>query len=92
MSGISATAKPRLGRGFRLQWEEAQQTHVLLYPEGIVKLNGSAGAIMTRCDGTRTLEAIVDDLERTFRATGLAADVEAFVALAVERQWLEVDE
>src|SRR5690606_2310769 len=64
MSGISATAKPRLGRGFRLQWEEAQQTHVLLYPEGIVKLNGSAGAIMTRCDGTRTLEAIVDDLER----------------------------
>ncbi len=92
MSGISATAKPRLGSGFRLQWEAAQQAHVLLYPEGIVKLNGSAGAIMSRCDGTRTLEAIVDELERAFETNGLAADVEAFVALAVERRWLEIDE
>ncbi|MFO7287584.1 MAG: pyrroloquinoline quinone biosynthesis peptide chaperone PqqD [Gammaproteobacteria bacterium] len=92
MSAISPTAKPKLGRNFRLQWEPAQQAHVLLYPEGVVKLNGSAGAIMSRCDGTRTLGEIVGDLERTYATAGLAADVEAFVALAVERQWLEVDE
>ena len=41
---------PRLGRGFRLQWEEAQGCHVLLYPEGMVKLNRSAGEILKRCD------------------------------------------
>lgn len=92
MSAPSDNARPRIGKGFRLQWEEAQQAHVLLYPEGIVKLNGSAGAIMSRCDGTRTLEAIVDELERAFETNGLAADVEAFVALAVERRWLEIDE
>ena len=31
----------------RLQWEPAQEAHVLLYPEGMVKLNGSAGAILS---------------------------------------------
>ncbi|MDE2371087.1 MAG: pyrroloquinoline quinone biosynthesis peptide chaperone PqqD, partial [Burkholderiales bacterium] len=49
---IAATlhSRPRVGAGFRLQWEAAQDCHVLLYPEGMVKLNGSAGEIMKRCD------------------------------------------
>jgi pyrroloquinoline quinone biosynthesis protein D len=74
----------------RLQWEEAQQAHVLLYPEGMVKLNGSAGAILSRCDGVRTVADIVTDLERSYGASGLAGDVTAFVALALERRWLEL--
>ena len=45
---------PRLGHGFRFQWEPAQQAHVLLYPEGMVKLNQSAGEILKRCDGSRS--------------------------------------
>ncbi len=51
MDTIAATAKPAIGRGLRLQWEPAQNAHVLLYPEGMIKLNGSAGEIMKRCDG-----------------------------------------
>ena len=74
----------------RLQWEAAQDAHVLLYPEGMVKLNGSAGAIMSRCDGVRTVADIVADLERTYDLTGLAADVSAFVELALEKRWLEL--
>jgi pyrroloquinoline quinone biosynthesis protein D len=74
----------------RLQWEAAQDAHVLLYPEGMVKLNGSAGAIMSRCDGMRTVADIVMDLERAYGATGLAADVRAFLTLALERRWLEL--
>ncbi len=50
----------------RLQWEPAQEAHVLLYPEGMVKLNGSAGAILSRCDGVRSVADIVADLERTY--------------------------
>jgi pyrroloquinoline quinone biosynthesis protein D len=84
------THKPAIGRGFRLQWEPAQSAHVLLYPEGMVKLNGSAGAIMSRCDGSRTLEEIVADLEKTFGVSGLSADVSAFVSMAVEKNWLEM--
>ena len=53
-------ATPRVSTQFRLQWEEAQQSWVLLYPEGMVKLNGSAGEIMKRCTGMATLKEIVD--------------------------------
>jgi pyrroloquinoline quinone biosynthesis protein D len=65
---------------------------VLLYPEGMVKLNGSAGAIMSRCDGARTIADIVADLERSYGLTGLAGDVRAFVALALQKRWLELRE
>ncbi|MFZ5540212.1 MAG: pyrroloquinoline quinone biosynthesis peptide chaperone PqqD [Pseudomonadota bacterium] len=89
MSGIDLEARPALGKGFRLQWEEAQNAYVLLYPEGMVKLNASAGEILRRCDGARTLAAIVAELETAFGRTDLAADVGEFVALALERGWLE---
>ena len=92
MSALSDTARPAIAHGMRLQWEAAQDAHVLLYPEGMVKLNGSAGAIMSRCDGTRTVADIVIDLERAYSATGLAADVRAFLTLALERRWLELRE
>ncbi|MEJ0036723.1 MAG: pyrroloquinoline quinone biosynthesis peptide chaperone PqqD [Gammaproteobacteria bacterium] len=84
------SAKPAIARGFRLQWEPAQNAHVLLYPEGMVKLNGSAGEILKRCDGSRDVDAIVDDLERAFDATGLAKDVTAFISMALERKWIEL--
>jgi pyrroloquinoline quinone biosynthesis protein D len=76
----------------RLQWEPVQEAHVLLYPEGMVKLNGSAGAILERCDGVRTVAQIVADLERAFGSTNLSDDVTAFVELALERGWLELRE
>lgn len=89
---MADTAKPAIAHGMRLQWEAAQEAHVLLYPEGMVKLNGSAGAIMSRCDGVRTVAEIVADLERAFGVTGLSGDVAAFVALALDRHWLELRE
>ncbi len=92
MSAVPADAKPAVARGMRLQWEQAQEAHVLLYPEGMVKLNGSAGAIMSRCDGLRTVADIVADLERTYGASGLAADVQAFLGMALEKHWLELRE
>jgi pyrroloquinoline quinone biosynthesis protein D len=89
-AAISNDTKPSLGRGFRLQWEPAQKAHVLLYPEGMVKLNGSAGEILTRCNGARTVAEIVSDLESAFSTTDLEKDVRAFMAIALEKQWLEI--
>jgi pyrroloquinoline quinone biosynthesis protein D len=87
---VIAAGKPALGHGFRLQWEPAQNAHVLLYPEGMVKLNISAGEILKRCNGERTIADIVADLEQTFGATGLSDDVTAFMSMAVENKWLEM--
>ena len=90
MNTISATAKPAIGKGLRLQWEPAQNAHVLLYPEGMIKLNGSAGEIMKRCDGAATIADITSDLERTFATSNLSADVIRFVTMAVEKKWLQI--
>ncbi len=80
---------PRLNPLFRLQWERAQNAHVLLYPEGMVKLNQSAAEILKRCDGTRSLNAVIAELESAFGATGIGDEVRAFVAQARSRGWLE---
>jgi pyrroloquinoline quinone biosynthesis protein D len=90
MSAVAADAKPHIGRGLRLQWEPAQGAHVLLYPEGMVKLNQSAGEIMRRCDGERMITEIIADLERTFGVNGLSDDVTAFVSMALQKRWLEI--
>jgi pyrroloquinoline quinone biosynthesis protein D len=90
VSEVADNCRPAVAHGMRLQWEAAQEAHVLLYPEGMVKLNSSAGAIMSRCDGVRSLADIIADLEQSYGQIGLAKDVRAFVALALEQRWLEL--
>ncbi|MEY4907399.1 MAG: pyrroloquinoline quinone biosynthesis peptide chaperone PqqD [Pseudomonadota bacterium] len=80
---------PRVARGFRLQWEEVQGCHVLLYPEGMVKLNRSAGEILTRCTGTATVAEIVADLETAFGAANLQGDVDSFLDMARQQRWVD---
>ncbi len=82
-------ACPAVLRHFRLQWEEAQGAWVLLYPEGMVKLNQSAGEIMRRCDGAHSVSNIVAQLECAFRANELTNDVLAFLDMARKKHWIE---
>ena len=81
-------ARPKLARLFRMQYEEAQQAYVRLYPEGMVKLNQSASEILKRCDGQRDVKALVADIEQGFNAAGLEKDVAGFLALASENGWI----
>jgi pyrroloquinoline quinone biosynthesis protein D len=85
---VTDASRPAIGKGFRLQWESAQGAYVLLYPEGMIKLNASAGEILKRCDGTSTIKEITADLEQAFAARGLGADVVAFVTMAHEKRWV----
>jgi pyrroloquinoline quinone biosynthesis protein D len=87
-SAVNDDSRPAIGRGFRLQWESAQNAYVLLYPEGMIKLNASAGEILKRCDGAATIAEITADLEQVFSATGLKADVIAFVSMARDKNWV----
>ena len=72
----------------RLQWEEAQQKHVILYPEGMVELNQSSAEILKLCDGSRTLPQLVSDLEEKFATTGLTNDITAFLEVALKNGWI----
>ncbi|MEM5344001.1 pyrroloquinoline quinone biosynthesis peptide chaperone PqqD [Paraburkholderia azotifigens] len=88
-ANAGASERPRLRDLFRLQWEPVQDAYVLLHPEGKVKLNPSAGAILTRCDGTRELDDIIGELEALFNASGLATDVYQFIDHARQRGWVD---
>ena len=91
MSGEIARDRPiAIAPGFRLQWEDSQGAHVLLYPEGMVRLSESAGAILSRCDGERTLDGVLDSLREAFPGADLDADVVEFVTIALEKGWIEL--
>lgn len=89
-STISLNDVYGLARHYRFQWEEAQQCYVLLFPEGMIKLNGGAGEIIKRVDGNKTVEQIVQELEAAFPdVPDLRADVLAMLELAIDKAWLE---
>ncbi len=73
----------------RLQWEEAQQKYVILYPEGMVELNQSSAEILKCCDGIRTLPQIIDELEEKFATKGLANDITNFLEIALNNGWIK---
>jgi pyrroloquinoline quinone biosynthesis protein D len=85
---IGAHDAPQVAPLFRLQFEPVQDAWVLLYPEGMVKLNTPAAEILRRCDGQRSVAAIVEELETTFSRRGLDGDVRAFLEQARGRGWL----
>ncbi|WP_020395094.1 pyrroloquinoline quinone biosynthesis peptide chaperone PqqD [Thiolinea disciformis] len=86
---VDFKAIPRLAAGYRFQWEEAQQNHVLLYPEGMVKLSDTAAAVLSLCDGKRTVEAMIAQLEADYETEGLAEDVTQFLVEAEVQGWIK---
>jgi len=79
-----------LARHYRFQWEEAQQCYVLLFPEGMIKLNGGAGEVIKRVDGIKTVSDIVAELQQAFPdAPDIESDILAMLQLALEKAWLE---
>jgi pyrroloquinoline quinone biosynthesis protein D len=81
-------ARPRIGPLYRMQWEEAQKAYVLLYPEGMVTLNDSAGEVLRRCDGTRTVAEIITDLKHAFPDADLEQDVLTLLTDARDKGWV----
>ena len=83
-------AVPSVAKPFRLQFEEAQDAWVLLYPEGMVKLNRSAGETLSRCDGERDVGTLVAMLEEAFGQRGLGEDVRGFLGVARAQGWVSL--
>ena len=88
---IADNAHIRIAAQFRLQWEDSQQAYVLLYPEGMVKLNSSAGEILKRCDGSRTQSDIISDLKKEFPDADLEDDVKNLLSAARDNGWITTD-
>ncbi|MDF2713392.1 MAG: pyrroloquinoline quinone biosynthesis protein PqqD [Paenibacillus sp.] len=90
MSGWALSEKPRLRSPGRMKADKVRQLELLLLPERVVELNEAAGAILRLCDGQRTIEQIIEELESKYVQTNLRDDVVEFFAVAAEKGWLEL--
>jgi len=73
---------------FRFQWEEMQNCYVVLYPEGMVKLSQSAGEIMKRIDGNKSIIDMIDDISTAFNGADVEKDVLKFLEVAYGNGWI----
>ena len=82
--------RPRLVTGARLHYDAVRSEHVLLVPEGMVRLNPSAVAVLELCDGERELDQIVGELSQRYAGADVGADVRGLVD-AMSEKGLVVD-
>ena len=73
---------------FRVQWEDAQNCYVVLYPEGMVKLSQSAGEIMKRIDGKKSIIDIITDISAAFDGADVKEDVIKFLEVVYGNGWI----
>lgn len=81
---------PHLAPGVRLHHDAARDAWVLLAPERVVEAEGPAPEILRRCDGTRTVPEIVDELAALYAAdrSEIEPDVREMLADMVQKRLL----
>jgi pyrroloquinoline quinone biosynthesis protein D len=77
--------RPRLVTGARLRYDEVREEHVLLIPEGVVRLNPTAAEVLELCDGERSLDDIVGALSARYDGADLGDDVGELVDAMAQR-------
>ncbi|MBC7661574.1 MAG: pyrroloquinoline quinone biosynthesis peptide chaperone PqqD [Chitinophagaceae bacterium] len=83
----------QMARPFRFQWEPAQDCFVILYPEGMVKLNQAAGLILNLCcKHNQSLAQTVESLAQDFgqEPQSIQDDVQEFLRIAHDNRWIEL--
>ena len=83
-------SRPRLATGARLQYDDVREEHLLLVPEGVVRLNATAAEVLELCDGNRSLDDIVGALSARYDGADLGGDVRGLVE-AMAAKGLVVD-
>ncbi len=67
MPDLEDFSQPRLAAGCR--WAGEGENRTLVFPEGALRLQETARAILERCDGQRTLQQIVQELTAAYSAS-----------------------
>jgi pyrroloquinoline quinone biosynthesis protein D len=76
---------PRLVDGARLQYDDVREEHLLLVPEGAVRLNETAAQVLELCDGERSVEDIATALSDRYAGADVADDVRELIGGMGER-------
>ncbi len=91
MNPLTLQDRPQLAPHARIQTDRLTGQVVLLFPEGILELNETSGAILERCNG-RLISEVIADLAKHYEVpdTELQADVLEFLEDLHCRQLLRV--
>jgi coenzyme PQQ biosynthesis protein PqqD len=87
---LTAASVPALWRLARLDFDPVRQQRVLLYPEGVVLLNNTAGTILDLCDGRRSVAEIAGLLNEQYHCD-VTADVIEYLSALVERDLVRAE-
>lgn len=87
MPAPTDTSQPRLATGCR--WGPSnttgtEETRMVLFPEGVIKLQGTGRQVLERCDGQRTFGEIIAELQEEFGQTD-PAKIRSDIALFLEQ-------
>ena len=85
--GFTIESKIKLASRFKFQWEESQKSFVMLYPEGMIKLNESSSEILKLCNGTHSKDEIISTLEKKFPGANIRQDIIEFLEQAHANGW-----
>jgi pyrroloquinoline quinone biosynthesis protein D len=77
--------RPRLVTGARLRYDEVREEHLLLIPEGAVRLNPSAAAVLELCDGEHSVDDIAGGLSARYGGADVRDDVLELVDAMAQR-------
>jgi pyrroloquinoline quinone biosynthesis protein D len=72
-----------------LRRDDVRGLDLILLPERVVKLTPTAAEVIRLCDGGRTVDAIIIELQAKYVGPGLAADVVALIGRLAEQRVLE---
>jgi pyrroloquinoline quinone biosynthesis protein D len=78
-------SSPRLVTGARLRYDEVREEHLLLVPEGAVRLNPTAAEVLGLCDGERSLEDIVVVMTERYHGSDVSDDVRELLDAMTQR-------
>lgn len=73
---------------YLFRWEESQQSHILLYPEGIVKLNETAGEILSCCTGEKSVREMIEELKARYTEGDVTSGVLRFLEVSHANGWI----
>jgi pyrroloquinoline quinone biosynthesis protein D len=84
-------SRPRLAVGCRLN-EKSQPSRVLHMPERALRLNGPSLEIVERCDGSRTVQEIISELQKLYSKAEpqkVETDILGYLALLHDQRALD---
>lgn len=84
-SHAGGMSRPRLVEGARLQYDDVREEHLLLIPEGAVRLNETAAQVLELCDGRSSVDEIAAALSARYQGAQVADDVRELVDALLER-------